>query len=468
MRRHRIVALFIALSTIGLTLPRYGAAVQMVPATFSGIAKAAKPSVVNIFSTRVVRVQGTGDPNEDFFRQFFGQGLPQRSQRQQSLGSGFIVSEDGYIVTNAHVVAQADQIRVKLSNREEYDAQLIGSDQKTDVALIKIKPKANLQPVKLGDSEALEVGDWVVAIGNPFGLAATVTAGIVSAKDRVIGAGPYDEFIQTDASINPGNSGGPLFNLDGSVVGINSAIYSRSGGSVGIGFAIPINLARQIIDELRTKGRVARGWLGITIQEMNSEIAKSFGLDTPRGALVAEVEPGSPAAKASLQRGDIILQFNEITIEDGHQLPARIAETGVGRSVELTLLHEGSQRHVSVTIEEQPGSNPKRNPPNGGSWGLTLMDLTPEVMRRFGIPRGVRGAAVREVHQGGPAEAAGLQPGDVIRQVNRQDVTTARGAQQLFDRSGDKVMLLLQRGAQFGYQIIDRGTSGDGTEEELP
>ncbi len=463
MRSHRFVAILFAL---GLLTARHADAVQMVPETFSGIAKSAKPSVVNIFSTRVVRVQGTGDPNEDFFRQFLGQGLPQRSQRQQSLGSGFIVSDDGYIVTNAHVVAQADQIRVKLANREEYEAKLVGSDQKTDVALIKIKPKAALQPLKLGDSGALEVGDWVVAIGNPFGLAATVTAGIVSAKDRVIGAGPYDDFIQTDASINPGNSGGPLFNLSGDVVGINSAIYSRSGGSVGIGFAIPINLARQIIDELRTKGRVARGWLGISIQEMNSEIAKSFGLDTPRGALVAQVEPGSPAAKAGLRRGDIILQFNDAVIEDGRQLSPRIAESGVGKSVDLTVLHDGTQHRATVTIEEQPGSNPKPNPPNGGSWGLTLMDLTPEIMRRYGIPRGVQGGVVREVHPGGPADAAGMQAGDVIRQVDRQDVPNARAAQQLFDRAADKALLLLQRRAQFGYVIIERGPQGGAPEPD--
>ena len=290
---------FVLTSLIGLaTLLRVSSAtaVAMVPESFSEVARAAKPTVVNIFSTRTVRPQGpTGDPNDpfnEFFRRFFGEMQP---QRQQSLGSGFIVSKDGYIVTNAHVVQMADQIRVKLSNREEYDAKLVGVDDKTDVALVKITPHHELPVARLGDSETLEVGDWVVAIGNPFGFAQTVTAGIVSAKGRVIGAGPYDDFIQTDASINPGNSGGPLLNTQGDVVGINSAIISRSGGSVGIGFAIPVNTARRIIDELRQHGRVVRGWLGLSVQDVTPALAQSFGLDHPQGALVVDTDPGGPS-----------------------------------------------------------------------------------------------------------------------------------------------------------------------------
>jgi serine protease Do len=461
VRRSILATLALFLGTI-LPQPAHGA--QSVPESFSSIAKQAKPAVVNIFSTRIVRVPGTtGDPNEDFFRQFFGQGLPQRTQRQQSLGSGFVVSADGYVVTNAHVVGQAEQIRVKLTTREEYDAKLIGVDPTTDVALIKIKPRGELPVLPLGNSEALDVGDWVVAIGNPFGFSATVTAGIVSAKDRVIGAGPYDDFIQTDASINPGNSGGPLLNLKGEVVGINSAIYSRSGGSVGIGFAIPINMARKIIDELRDRGKVVRGWLGLSIQDMTPEVAESFGLDRARGALVADVEDGSPAARAGIERGDVILACNGSAIEESRQLPARIAEMAVGRSAELSLLRDGHERTVTITVTEQPTAGRARpgRPQHRPSWGFAVTDLTAELLGRFEIPRGVRGAMISEVAHGGPADEAGLQPGDVIRQVDRQPVTSAKACQQALERAGDKVLLLLQRGRSSGYEVLQRTAAGN-------
>ncbi|HVM97070.1 MAG TPA: DegQ family serine endoprotease [Candidatus Acidoferrales bacterium] len=442
-------------------------AVNMVPESFSSVAKQAKPAVVNIFSTRVVRVPGsTGDPAEDFFRQFFGQGLPYRAFRQQSLGSGFIISADGYVVTNAHVVGQAEQIRVKLTNREEYDAKLVGMDQKTDVALIKIKPRGELPVLPLGNSEALEVGDWVVAIGNPFGFSATVTAGIVSAKDRVIGAGPYDDFIQTDASINPGNSGGPLLDLKGEVIGINSAIYSRSGGNVGIGFAIPINLARKIIDELRGGGRVARGWIGVNTQDMSSEIAESLGLDRARGALVTDVTPEGPADRAGIERGDVIVAVNGSAIEESRQLGVRLAETPIGKSAELTVLRNGKELALAVTVGEQPGTQARNKPSlRRGGWGLSVADLTADLMRRFDIPRGVRGAMISEVVPGGAAEAAGLQPGDVIRQVNRQPVTSARSCQQAFERAGDKLLLLIQRGESSGYLVVERPEADEGNEQ---
>ncbi len=434
-------------------------AIQGIPDTFASLAKAVKPVVVNIFSTRVVRVQGsTGDPEEDFFRQFFGQAMPYRAQRQQSLGSGFVFSPDGYIVTNAHVVSQAEQIRVRLSTREEYDARLIGMDPKTDLALLKINPRHELQAARLGDSESLEVGDWVIAVGNPFGFSSTVTAGIVSAKDRQIGAGPYDDFIQTDASINPGNSGGPLLNIRGEVVGINSAIYSRSGGSVGIGFAIPVNLAKKVVSELRDRGRVVRGWLGINTQEMSQEVALSFGLHPPRGALVADVESGSPAEEAGIQRGDIILAFNGSPIEEGRHLPARIAETPVGTTITLTLLRDGIEKDIQVVVREQPGSQPRRveSAASLGPWGMRLTDLTPELMRRFNIPRSVRGAMIRDIVRGGPASISGLQPGDVIRQIDRRPVTSARMAQQILDRADTRVLLLIQRGPASGYEAIER------------
>ena len=429
------------------------------PESFAGVARSAKPAVVNIFSTRIVRAPGsTGDPTEDFFRRFFGEGLPQRAQRQQSLGSGFIISPDGYIITNAHVVQQAEQIRVKLSNRDEYDAKLVGIDPKTDVALIKVKPRQDLPVVSLGDSDKLEVGDWVVAIGNPFGLAETVTAGIVSAKGRVIGAGPYDDFIQTDASINPGNSGGPLLNTDGAVVGINSAIFSRSGGSVGIGFAIPINLAKHVVDALREHGKVVRGWLGVSIQDMSPSLAQSFGLDHPYGALVVEVEPGGPAAKAGLRRGDVIIEYNGTTIDESHQVPTLVAETAVGERATMKILRDGHEQTVTVTVAEQPSGRQARaeRQPAKPSWGLTLTDPTPALLRRFGIPPGTRGAMVQEVQPDSPADAAELQPGDVIRQVDRQPVSNAKSCQQALDRDDERVLLLLQRGPTSGYIVMYR------------
>jgi serine protease Do len=440
------------------------AAVQAAPESFAGVARAAKPAVVNIFSTRVVRPRGPGgepnpqDPFEDFFRHFFGEGLPQRPQRQQSLGSGFVISADGYIVTNAHVVQQAEQIRVKLPNREEYDAKLVGIDSKTDVALIKVKPRDDLAVVRLGNSDALEVGDWVVAIGNPFGLEATVTAGIVSAKGRVIGAGPYDDFIQTDASINPGNSGGPLLDTQGEVIGINSAIVSRSGGNVGIGFAIPINLARHVIDELRGHGKVVRGWMGVSIQDLTPALAQSFGLDRPRGALVVEVDPDGPAARAGIERGDVIVAYNGTPIGESHQLPAMVAETPIGKSGELTVLRNGRERTLSVTVTEQPSGNVARaeKPRSSRGWGCTLTELAPGLARRFSIPPGVHGAMISEVEGGSPADEAGLEPGDVIRQVDQRPVTSVRTAQQALEKAGDKVLLLIQRGPATGYEVLSR------------
>ncbi|MCX8071656.1 MAG: DegQ family serine endoprotease [Candidatus Binatia bacterium] len=441
-----------------LGVPGPARSLSSVPESFSSVAKAARPVVVNIYSMRVVRVPGsTGDPVEDFFRQFFGPGLPYRAQRQQSLGSGFIISSDGYIVTNAHVVALAQQIRVRLATREEYDAKIVGVDQKTDIALLKIRPKAPLPAAKLGDSDSLEVGDWVVAVGNPFGLASTVTAGIVSAKDRVIGAGPYDDFIQTDASINPGNSGGPLLNLRGEVVGINSAIFSRSGGSIGIGFAIPINLAKKVIDELREHGRVIRGWLGVSIQDVTADMVEAFGLDRPRGALVVEVEPGSPADRSGIRRGDVIVEFNGVPIEESRQLSARIAELPVGRSVGVVLLRDGRERRLTVTIAESLEEGQLSRPSSAArEWGLVLTDLTAQLADRFRIPRNVRGALIREIIPGSPADRSGLQPGDVIRQVDRTPVTSAATCERALARAGDSVLLLVQRGQASGYELLQR------------
>ena len=428
--------------------------------SLSDTAKHASPAVVNISTTQKVErrrrmppfgpMPGPGpnpfggeDPFEEFFRRFFGDRPPPGQQR--SLGSGFIVSADGYIITNNHVVGDADKITVRLSDKEEYEAKVVGSDEKTDIALIKINAKHPLPVVPLGKSTDLQVGDWVMAIGNPFGLEQTVTAGIVSAKGRVIGAGPYDDFIQTDASINPGNSGGPLLNLKGEVVGINSAIFSQSGGNIGIGFAIPIDLAKSVVTQLKEKGKVTRGWLGVAIQSVTPELAKSFGLKEPTGALVAEVTKDGPAEKAGLERGDIITAFNETPIKDSHELPALVAQTPVGNKAEVTVLRGGKEKTVTVKLGELPEQQAKaeRGEESEESWGMTVASLTAELARRFQLENDQKGVVVTEVEPGSPAELAGIQPGDVVEEVNRQPVESVEAFNKAMADAKDKETLLL-------------------------
>jgi serine protease Do len=327
------------------------------PFSFAAVARRATPSVVNVFTTHHVKVSpfgaplGSGDPFDDFFRQFFP-GMP-REMEQRSLGSGVIVDSDGFIVTNHHVVANADEIQVKLSDTRSFPAELVGSDPRTDVALIRVRGK-NLPLAQLGNSDDLGVGDWVLAIGNPFGLEETVTAGIVSAKERVIGAGPFDNFIQTDASINPGNSGGPLIDVDGKVVGVNSAIYSRSGGSIGIGFAIPINLTMRVVDQLRSNRRVVRGWLGVAMQDVTPELARSFGLPSEEGALISDIYRGGPAHRAGIRRGDVVVGFNGQPVKNSRELSRWAAEIPIGNTVKIDVLREGSRRTFEVVVAEAP------------------------------------------------------------------------------------------------------------------
>jgi serine protease Do len=327
------------------------------PFSFAAVARRATPSVVNVFTTHHVKVApfgpplGSGDPFDDFFRQFFP-GMP-REMEQRSLGSGVIIDSDGFIVTNHHVVANADEIQVKLSDTRSFPAELVGSDPRTDVALIRVRGK-NLPLAQLGNSDDLGVGDWVLAIGNPFGLEETVTAGIVSAKERVIGAGPFDNFIQTDASINPGNSGGPLIDVDGKVVGVNSAIYSRSGGSIGIGFAIPINLAMRVVDQLRSNRRVVRGWLGVAMQDVTPELARSFGLPNEEGALISDIYRGGPAHRAGIRRGDVVVGFNGQPVKNSRELARSAAEIPIGNAVKIDVIREGSRRTFEVVVAEAP------------------------------------------------------------------------------------------------------------------
>jgi serine protease Do len=428
----------------------------MVPVDIPQLFKGVSPAVVNISTTQVVKFNhpqmrnpfGQQDPFDDFFNKFFGR-MP-REQKRRSLGSGFIVSSDGYILTNNHVVDKADEVTVTLLDKEQFKAKVVGTDTKIDIALIKIDTKKKLPYVALGDSDQLEVGEWVVAIGNPFALGHTVTAGIVSAKGRIIGSGPYDDFIQTDASINPGNSGGPLFNLKGEVVGINTAVIQ---GGQGIGFATPIQLAKSVLDQLKEKGKVTRGWLGVYIQRLTPETAESLGIPGRQGALVSDVTSGGPAEKAGIRSGDVIVGFDGKEVRDQHDLPQIVALTKPGKTVDVRLLREGKETTVAVTIAQMEGEPGK---PAGGheiskNLGLTVQDITPEIAQRFEIGN-TKGVVVTGVADGTPAEDAGFNEGDIVRAILRQDkripVTNAAEFAKLVKKfQSDKTMLfLVERG----------------------
>ncbi|MCX7966705.1 MAG: DegQ family serine endoprotease, partial [Syntrophorhabdaceae bacterium] len=399
--------------------------------SLSNLIKTIKPCVVNISTTMTIKGPGLLDPfsgpyspfrdffGNDFFERFFGD-LPKREFKQRSLGSGFIIDKDGYILTNNHVVEKASSIKVKLSDGKEYDAKVIGKDAKTDIALIKINARHDLPVAKLGDSDKLEVGDWVIAIGNPFGLEHTVTAGIVSAKGRVIGAGPYDDFIQTDASINPGNSGGPLFNLNGEVIGINTAIVATGQG---IGFAIPINMAKDMLQSLKTKGKVVRGSLGVRIQEVTPEIAKNFGLSEPEGALVADVIEGSPAEKAGIKSGDIIVSYDGKKIKNRDALPRLVAATEVGKKVKVGIIRDGKKMELDVVVGELQDETvvASRRPDVEKDFGLVVQNITPEIARHFKL-KDTRGVIVTEVQPGSPAYEADIREGDIIIKIGKRTI----------------------------------------------
>jgi serine protease Do len=401
--------------------------------TFSDLAERLRPAVVNISTTETVRhpsvpgMRQPGNPNdpfEDFFRRFFEGpgmgGMPPREFQRKSLGSGFIVSREGYIITNNHVVENADKVTVRLNNEHEFDAEVIGRDPKTDLALVKIEAHEKLFAVPLGDSDALKVGEWVMAIGNPFGLSHTVTTGIVSAKGRVIGAGPYDNFIQTDASINPGNSGGPLFNIRGEVVGINTAIIA---GGTGIGFAVPVNMAKEVMPQLKEHGKVTRGWIGVYIQEITDDLQESLELKDRNGALVADVVDGSPADKAGVKRSDVIVAFDGKPITKMEELPRAVAATPVGKKVDLEVIRDGKSKTLEIEIgllkEEEEGTPGQ---PSGEDFGMVLQKITPELADSMNLEER-SGLLVSDIDQGGPAWEAGIRRGDIILEVNRKTVT---------------------------------------------
>jgi len=439
-----------------------GVAVDQYPTTadidkargsFVALAKAAKPAVVNISVTK--NMQGgqgpfgldSNDPYNEFFKHFFGPGVPKHDFKQKGLGSGFVLDPDGTIVTNNHVVDGADKITVKFSDGTELEATIKGSDPKTDVAVIQAKTDHKLAYLSFGDSDKLEVGEWVIAIGNPFGLEHTVTAGIVSAKGRVIGAGPYDDFIQTDASINPGNSGGPLIDMKGEVVGINTLI---TASGQGIGFAIPSNQAKQIIAQLKTSGVVTRGWLGVLIQPIDKNLAKQFGLDKPKGALVSEVVEGGPAEKAGVKTGDIIMKFKDLEIDESNELPRMVAGTPIGTKSKLTIFRDGKTIEMQVTVGKLPEDRQSISKSTGSEGeqdlGLTISDLRPDQAKSKGLKSG-QGVIISNVIPGSKAMEAGLRPGDIITEVNRKtakDVVTVKNIVSDIPK-GSNILLLIKR-----------------------
>jgi serine protease Do len=422
--------------------------------SFADLVKRLSPSIVNISTVSEVPENQLSRRRErdpfDFFYHFG----PRRS-----LGSGFVLDAEGYIITNHHVVDEATEIVVRMDDEKEYKAQIVGGDAKTDIAVIKIDGATGLVPLALGDSDELRVGEWVVAVGSPFGLDHTVTAGIVSAKGRKINRpdqSPYDDFIQTDAAINPGNSGGPLVNLDGHVVGINTAIYSRSGGNIGIGFAIPINLARQIVPQLKEVGHVTRGWLGVLIQPVDEDIAKSLSLPEAKGALVAKVFPDSPAAGGGIEVGDVIVTFGGQGIKKSNDLPGIVASTAVGQTVEVELIRAGKIRKVEVTIAKLEEEAVEAKPVKADELGMSVQDMTPEIAGDLGLGRDTKGVVVSAVRRGSPADEAGLRAGDVIESVGNQPVKDVKEFRRILAQREpkDSVLVLVRRGDQTLFRVI--------------
>jgi serine protease Do len=463
IRINKAVKLIALCSGLTLVLGS-GALARETPPDFVELAKRLKPAVVNISTSKSnkpvkkFRRQPNNpfgsDPFEDFFDRFFEE-MPQRSFKERSLGSGFIISNDGYILTNNHVVAGADEVKVKLSDgRGEYRATVKGGDEKLDLALIKIDMKEQLTVAPLGDSDAIEVGEWVMAIGNPFGLAQTVTAGIVSAKGRVIGSGPYDDFIQTDASINPGNSGGPLFNAKGEVIGINAAIVA---GGQGIGFAIPVNMAKGIISQLREKGKVTRGWLGVAIQPMTPELGQSFGLDNENGALVTEVTRESPADRAGVSVGDIIVKFDGKPIHEMNELPRIVAATPPGSKTELEVIRNGERKSLTVTLDrlKDDADGDAAAGVEQEKIGITVRELTREMAARLGN-KDTKGVYVAEVKPGSSADDAGIARGDVIVEIDGMAIASIADYDKALagHKKGSLMRLRLRRGMGFLFVAL--------------
>lgn len=438
---------------------------QNLSQAFRDIAKDVGPAVVYV-STEQTVTNSQRNPEQfreffgdEFFRRFFGEGQPEREYKRSGLGSGFITSKDGYILTNNHVVENADKIKVTLADKREFDAEVVGTDPKSDVAVIKIDGD-DLPVVELGNSDMIEVGDWAVAIGTPFGLSQTVTAGIISAEGRSnIGINDYENFIQTDAAINPGNSGGPLVNIDGDVIGINTAIFSRTGGYQGIGFAIPINMAKNIQESLITRGKVIRGWLGVMIQTVTPEIAKRFDLEEATGTLVGDVLKGGPAEEFGLTRGDVIISFDGKSIDGPNALKNIVAATEVGKEVDIVIVRDSKEQTIKVTIGEQPvdmqASAGKPSETTAAEFGLSVQELTPEIAEELGYKED-KGVLVSNVAAGSPASEAGLRRGDLIQEINKTLVESLADYNKAMEEIDDdkSFLALIKRGENTLYIVI--------------
>ncbi len=448
---------FFLLTTLAILLTSQITFARMAPTSFADLVEEQKNTVVNIYTTQKVQKRQRLNGPPSFFDQFF-EGQGQRpSQKRTSLGSGVITSADGYILTNNHVIENADEINVRLANHEEYEATVIGTDKVTDLALIKINPRTSLEFVTLGNSGRLRVGDWVVAIGNPFGFEQTVTAGIVSGKGRNIGGGSYENFIQTDASINPGNSGGPLFNLAGKMIGINTAIYSRSGGNIGIGFAIPVNIAKNIMNQLKNKGNVTRGWLGVQIQPVNQDMAEHFGLNRPYGALIGQVVKNSPADKGGLKAGDIILEYQSQELTEMGMLPTLVSQTAINEEVSLTIFRNGRERKIKLIIgklTEDTGIEAAQEQETI-TLGLTVQELTEKRAdaMRLSIHTGI---LVTKVRPASPADYAGFKRGDIIVEINQTTIDNmAKFSREMAQAAkSNKTLFRIRRGNATRYVIV--------------
>lgn len=447
-------------------------AATAVPGSFSEIVKKASPAVVHVSVEKTTKVTtqfsspfgqdspfGYGDPFE-FFRRFYGDQMPEEyDYTQQGLGTGFIIDKEGYILTNNHVVEGADKITVKLSDKKEYEAKVIGLDSKTDLALIKIDGAKDLMPLELGDSDQLEVGDWVIAIGNPFGLDNTVTAGIVSAKyRRNLGTADYEDYIQTDASINQGNSGGPLLNTNGEAVGINSNIYSQTGGSIGIGFAIPINMAKNLLPQLK-KGKVVRGWMGVTIQQITSDIQSKLDLKDSKGALVSSVVKGGPADKAGVEVYDVIISFDGKEVNDSNELPFIVTATPVDKNVKVDVLRNGAKKTLELKVGELPdtdqtatgGASPpffgrgSRSENQANQLGFSVGEITAERAKQYNLTE-KSGVMILQVQNNSPAAKAGLAAGMIILEVDREKITSIDQFNKIISgyKKGDTILFLVK------------------------
>jgi serine protease Do len=460
------------------------ASARTAPESFADLAQKLLPLVVNISTTQTVEGRGglempqlpPGSPFEDFFREFFDRNRPEQRQRKaQSLGSGFIVDPQGYVVTNNHVIQDAEEITVVLHDNSRLKAQVVGRDAKTDIAVLKVKPDSPLAAVSFGDSDTARVGDWVIAIGNPFGFGGTVTAGIISARGRDLNAGPYDDFLQTDASINRGNSGGPMFNLQGQVIGINTAIISPTGGSVGLGFAIPSKAAEPVIRQLVKFGQVKRGWLGVHIQAVTEEMAETLGLKSPAGALVASVIKGGPAEKAKFEPGDVILTFDGKEITEMRRLPRIVADTEVGKKVDVDVWRKNKKISFKVTVGEleetetqvaaKPGAGEKEGAGRAiDALGLTVAPVSTATRERYSLDQDAKGVVVTAVKENGPAAEKGIRAGDLIVEVSQEEVTSPQQvAAKVEDakKAGRKSVLLLLEG-QGGLRFVAVRMEGKG------